>query len=310
MTRDGLERVDVGAADLDAVLALTNASEIADTGEVELVRADVVASLGAEGTRAWALLDPATGRYQALTWIEASPGSTSQAAEFFLHPDCNAEIAVPAVEALLVAQRDDPAGRKLHVMVSSNARGRAAVLCDHGATVVRHFFKMVTALHRPPPAFEWPGSSTVRILTDSDTDLRLMHLTISEAFEDHWEHTSVDFDTWQERHRRREDHDPSLWWLVLVDGAPAAGAVCVARESGGFVGAIGVRRPYRGTGLARGLLHTAFAEFSRRGFTEASLFVDSANPTGAVRLYEDVGMHVAAQWDIHEFPGRPVPVAG
>jgi ribosomal protein S18 acetylase RimI-like enzyme len=48
---------------------------------------------------------------------------------------------------------------------------------------------------------------------------------------------------------------------------------------------------------------TKFAQFRERGFAEASLYVDSTNPTGAVRLYESVGMRVAAQWDCHEFSG-------
>jgi len=90
---------------------------------------------------------------------------------------------------------------------------------------------------------------------------------------------------------------------VRVDGEPAAALIASEDEDKGFVATIGVRRPYRGTGLARLLLHTSFEEFRRRGLTSAALFVDSENATGAVRLYESVGMHVAAQWDCHEFPG-------
>jgi mycothiol synthase len=299
---DGLAIAEVGIADIDAILMLTHACDIADTGGVDLERADVVASLAADGTRAWALVDPTSGDYQALAWLEVLPGRLSQAAEFFVHPAHDPGIAAPVVEALLAAQRDDPAGRKLHVVVSANAPAKSAMLIKYGATIVRRWFKMVMPLDVPVPVPDWPPPSSLRLVTDSDADLRLMHLTLSEAFEDHWEHASVDFDSWQARQRRREDFDPSLWWLVLVDGEPAAGAVCVTRESGGFVGAVGVRRHYRGTGLARGLLLTAFAEFARRGFGEVSLFVDSINPTGAVRLYETVGMHVAAQWDTHEFP--------
>jgi ribosomal protein S18 acetylase RimI-like enzyme len=308
VTASNLTLIEVGSADLEAILTLTNASEIADTGEIDLGRADVAAALAADGTRAWALVDPTGSGYQALTWLEVLPGRPSQTAEFFVHPACDPEVAAPVVEALLAAKHDDHAGRKLHVIVSSNAPTKAAVLRKHGGRVVRHFFKMVTPLDAAPPAVDWPASSSVRILTDSDDDLRPIHLTLSEAFQDHWEHTSLDFDAWQARHRGREDYDPSLWWLVLVDGEPAAGAVCAARESGGLVGAIGVRRPYRGMGLARALLYTAFAEFARRGFTEASLFVDSTNPTGAVQVYESVGMHVAAQWDTYEFPARAEPV--
>jgi hypothetical protein len=40
------------------------------------------------------------------------------------------------------------------------------------------------------------------------------------------------------------------------------------------------------------LLQTAFAEFGRRGQLTVSLGVDADNPTGAVALYESVGMAV------------------
>ena len=61
---------------------------------------------------------------------------------------------------------------------------------------------------------------------------------------------------------------------------------------GGYVGAIGVRPAWRGKGLAKALLRRTFAEFWRRGITRVTLDVDSQNETGAVRVYERVGMTV------------------
>ena len=43
---------------------------------------------------------------------------------------------------------------------------------------------------------------------------------------------------------------------------------------------------------ARALLLHSFREFRRRGQPQVTLGVDAANPTGATRLYESVGMHV------------------
>jgi ribosomal protein S18 acetylase RimI-like enzyme len=47
------------------------------------------------------------------------------------------------------------------------------------------------------------------------------------------------------------------------------------------------------------LLH-AFAEFYRRGVVKVGLGVDSQNLTGATRLYERAGMHVALQHNTYE----------
>ena len=61
----------------------------------------------------------------------------------------------------------------------------------------------------------------------------------------------------------------------------------------GWIGAIGVREPWRKRGLGLALLHHAFADWFRRGVTTVALGVDAENPTGATRLYERAGMHVA-----------------
>ena len=41
-------------------------------------------------------------------------------------------------------------------------------------------------------------------------------------------------------------------------------------------------------------------EFYKRGMQTICLFVDAQNPTGATRLYEKAGMHVAAEYVIYE----------
>ena len=57
---------------------------------------------------------------------------------------------------------------------------------------------------------------------------------------------------------------------------------------------------WRGKGLGRALLLSAFGEFYRRGERRVALAVDAGNETGATQLYESVGMRVAWQADIYE----------
>jgi ribosomal protein S18 acetylase RimI-like enzyme len=63
-----------------------------------------------------------------------------------------------------------------------------------------------------------------------------------------------------------------------------------------------VLRPWRRRGLGRALLLQAFAAFRERGLARAALGVDAESLTGANRLYESAGMHVAARFDIYEKP--------
>ena len=51
--------------------------------------------------------------------------------------------------------------------------------------------------------------------------------------------------------------------------------------------------PWRQRGLGLALLRHAFGEFYRRGQPRVGLGVDAQNPTGATRLYERAGMHIA-----------------
>jgi mycothiol synthase len=296
-----LEVREVGVDELDDIVALSNACDLADSGEIDLTRDDVRAGIAAAGSRAWALVDKA-GRYRALVWIERNPSRPSQSAEFFVHPDDDPALGGVLVERLLAAQADDPAGRKLQVFVNASAPEKSAVLRSYGARIVRHFYKMAIALDGRVDAISWPPEASVRTVADTDAELRPVHGVVSEAFRDHWEHSSAGYEEWVARLRDRQTFDPSLVWLVEIAGDPAAALLAASSDGEGFIATLGVRRAYRGIGLARNLLHTSFAEFTRRGHPRAALFVDSSNPTGAVRLYESAGMHVVSRWDSHEFP--------
>jgi ribosomal protein S18 acetylase RimI-like enzyme len=63
----------------------------------------------------------------------------------------------------------------------------------------------------------------------------------------------------------------------------------------GWVGRLGVRRPWRKRGLGEALLLHSFNEFYQRGISKVGLGVDASNPTGATRLYQKVGMHVSVE---------------
>ena len=73
----------------------------------------------------------------------------------------------------------------------------------------------------------------------------------------------------------------------------------------GWIGTLGVRRPWRKRGLGLALLRHAFNEFYRRGKHKVGLGVDAQNLTGALRLYESAGMHVDQASDRYEKELRP-----
>ena len=164
----------------------------------------------------------------------------------------------------------------------------------HGYREVRRFWDMGIDVD------EDPTESTVAIETFREEDARAFHAANEEAFEDHWEPHPTAFEDWWGRQLGRTNYDPSLWFLIRDGDEVVAIARNEMRETGGYVGSLGVRRAWRGRGYGRALLLHSFAEFRRRGATRATLGVDASNPTGATRLYESVGMRVemeAIAWE-------------
>ncbi len=176
--------------------------------------------------------------------------------------------------------------RRLHGWTVAGNDRAAELFRGRGFAEVRRFWDMEIALDSEPPE---PDVGVEPFQTDAGP---AFHAALEEAFEDHWEPNPEPFEKWWERQQNRSNFDPTLWF-VIRDGDEIA-AVCrnEERESGGYIGALGVRRSWRGRGYGRALLLHSFREFHRRGQPRVTLGVDAANPTGATRLYESVGMHV------------------
>ncbi|HEV2582694.1 MAG TPA: GNAT family N-acetyltransferase, partial [Ktedonobacteraceae bacterium] len=68
----------------------------------------------------------------------------------------------------------------------------------------------------------------------------------------------------------------------------------------GWVNTLAVLRPWRKQGLGMALLLHSFREFYQRGKRKVGLGVDSQNLTGATRLYQRAGMHVAREHITYE----------
>jgi mycothiol synthase len=188
---------------------------------------------------------------------------------------------------------------------SHNNQAFAGILGQEGYTYRRSFCRMEIDMEEVPPAPEWPEGISIRTMQPGEE--RAVYELDEEAFQDHWGHMPTTFEDWEYWNVKRSTFDPSLWFLAVEDDTLAGGAFCsYDKELGlGWIGTLAVRRPWRRKGLGMALLHQAFGEFYRRDIRKAGLGVDSQNLTGATRLYERAGMHVALQFDSYEKELRP-----
>ena len=157
---------------------------------------------------------------------------------------------------------------------------------------VRRSWRMEIEMSQAPIAPEWPDQVMVRAFV-LERDIRTVYAAIEEAFQDHYGYMEGNFDEWKHWTIDRESFDPTLWFLAF-DGSEIAGtSLCTYQMDYGWVDTLAVRRPWRRKGLGMALLLHSFGEFYKRGKKKVGLGVDSQNLTGATRLYERAGMHVA-----------------
>jgi mycothiol synthase len=161
----------------------------------------------------------------------------------------------------------------------------------------------------PEPVF--PEGITLRSY-NAETDAAAVYRAVEDSFRDHFGFVEQPLEEGLKRFRHfweDESSDPTLMFLA-VDGQEIAG-INLCRPHAfddpemGWVGTLGVRRPWRKRGLGLALLRHSFNEFYRRGKRKVGLGVDAQNLTGALRLYESAGMHVHQTYDLYEKELRP-----
>ncbi len=237
----------------------------------------------------------------------------------YVHPDFEGQgigtallkrIEERATELMKFADPD----LRVFMRVTTDSRNKAGhiLFTELGYHLVRYHWRMEIKLDTPPPAFSLPKGIELRPF-DMEAHARLLWQADNEAFGEHWGSHETTFEEWTFRKFDRPDFDPNLW-LVAWDGDQIAGYSQNRFRMGiGWVGTLGVLKPWRKKGLGLALLLTSFADFYQRGMPTIGLGVDASNKTGATRLYQRAGMSIATEFTTFEKelrPGRALEDAG
>jgi mycothiol synthase len=183
------------------------------------------------------------------------------------------------------------------VLVSN--RAAVALLQQRGYKPARHFIRMTIELQEPPPEPQWPLGLEPRPFQREHAEA--FNNATDEAFAEEWSHTPWTFEDFLRNRVDAPGASLDLWLAVWDGDEIAATMICDAlRNERGWIGSIGVRKPWRRRGLGLALLHHAFTEFWRRGERTVGLGVDAENLIGATRLYERAGMQLAFEFVVYE----------
>lgn len=193
-----------------------------------------------------------------------------------------------------MAEADPEARITLNSWASSNNEAAQQRFERAGFQDVRRHWRMEIEMEAAPPAPVWAEGITVRTFQPGEE--RQVFEMVETAFQDHWGHLPGDFEEWRHWTVERETFDPGLWFLAFDDEEIVGGSLCTTFMEMGWVEQLAVLRSWRRQGLGMALLLHSFGEFYRRGRRKVGLGVDSQNLTGATRLYERAGMHIARQY--------------
>ncbi|MFL6069274.1 MAG: GNAT family N-acetyltransferase [Gaiellaceae bacterium] len=181
-----------------------------------------------------------------------------------------------------------------------NSEGVGVMLRARGFTPFRASLEMQVPLDDATPEPDWPVGVEVRTVRNGEEPR--VHALLEEAFADVHDFRPTPFEEWASWWEGRKRLD--LWFAAEAGGELAGLALCDEERAGapglGWVESLAVGREWRRRGLGRALLLHAFRALAVHGRTAAGLSVQADNPTGAVQLYEAVGMHAVGRRTIYE----------
>ncbi len=286
----GLTARRLAMADAAAVYEVMAEQEMYDVGSVEIAEADIVGD--------W--LRPSFD--VAASTVGVFDGETMVAyAEHSGHDRCDA--------AVRPAYRGRGIGTGLARWVQDLARSRGAAVVGMPVPQGSAGDRLLEALGYEKRWTSWvlelpegaeivaqplPAGYQLRDAV-SDADRRAVWTVVEDAFLEWSDRDRQSFEDFSATTVQRPGFEPWMMRLLVDDTGAAVGASCIvmAGETG-VVDRLAVRRDRRGLGLARALLADSFTLARAHGATRSELSTDTR--TGALGLYERVGMVVTSTW--------------
>lgn len=199
---------------------------------------------------------------------------------------------------------------RIRSLINNKDETAHALFRAEGYSPIRYYWRMEIKLQEALPTVTFPAGIELRPFVKDQHAVAVWQAN-NEAFRDHWGSHDRTYEDWSHVIFGNPNFDPTLW-MIAWDGSQVAGFSQNRFRMGiGWIGTIGVCRPWRNTGLGLALLQHSFGEFYKRGMKTIGLGVDAQNPTGATRLYKKAGMVPASEFVTYEKelrPGREISV--
>lgn len=275
--------------DAAAVAALVAAEELHDTGEVAIEEADVLADWQRPS---FDVAASTLGVLEDDRLVAFAEHTGEDRAETAVHPHHRGR-GIGTALAGWVEGRARAAGAGvvgMHVFAGSPGD---RLLAARGYRVRWTSWVLALPAGRRIEAQPLPAGYGVRAATTAEH--RAVWETIEDAFLEWSDRPRSTFEDFSARVFDRPGTEPWNVRVAVDAGGRVVGAAFVVLSGGtGYVDKVAVRADHRGRGVARALLADAFAQTRGRGAARCELATDTR--TGALGLYERVGMEVTQTW--------------
>lgn len=299
--------------DADALTAVENACSLAEVGHETTSVEDLRRWLLSPDRRpgCWVAAEiPGEGMLGYANVIGEAP-FVSQWGHVFVHPGAKGQgigarllgwCVSLATRLSLEAPVD--AAPVLHVW-RWESNSRAAELFEaNGFREIRSFYTMALQMDALPDPAPLPNGISVRPI-DVDREARAAYDTHIDAFSEHFGLGAFTYEAFRFEVIDDVRFDPRFL-LVAVDGSGELVGTCTLKgfpddnPEVGIVEELAVREPWRRRGIGTALLTEGLRALHARGLMDVALDVDASNETGAVRLYERLGMYIKERSPVYE----------
>ena len=285
----GLTHRALARGDESAVAAVMAAGQLADIGEVVIEEADIVSDWQRPSYDVAAGTIGVFDQDRLVGYAELSGGDRGDAA-------VDPEYRGRGIGTYLASWMQEQArGRGLEAIGMPVPEGSPGDRLLEGLGYRVRWTSWVLALPegRDIEDRALPPGFTIRTATESDR--RAAWSVIEDAFLEWSVRDRQSFEDFSAQVMQRPGFEP--WNLRVVtdqsDEVVGAALILIAEDTG-FVEKLAVRKDLRGLGLGQALLADAFSEARSHGASRSELSTDSR--TGALGLYEKVGMEVTSVW--------------
>lgn len=287
---DGLSTRPHEPADAQAVCDLVAATEVVDAGEAAIELEDI------QGDWARASFDLATesiGVWDGDRLVASGEVFKGRRADAGVHPDHRGR----GIGTWLASWLEDCARAKGSTLVGQSVPGGSSAESFLRSRGYREGWTSWVlqlpqdASIQPQPL---PHGYSLREFAGGE-DGRVAFRLIEDAFNEWPDRDPSSYEDWAPRGHLRPGFEPwQIRFVTDADGTDVGVCYTILAGPTGYVDAIAVRADQRGRGLARALLADAFGRARDHGATVSELSTDSR--TGALGLYEHVGMKVTQTW--------------